>query len=57
MARKREPQHLAIATFVLAVLIALGGLGTVVFGIGKDVGAYEERLAQLERDRLLPPSR
>lgn len=49
MAKKSQPQHLAIATFLLALLGVLGTAGVVVFNAGKDVGAYEERLARLER--------
>lgn len=49
MARKRDTQHLGTATFALTLLGVLGAAGMVIFGIGKDVGAYEERLAQLER--------
>lgn len=49
MAKKAQTKHLGIATFVLAALCALGGAGVLVFNVGKDVGAYEERLVQLER--------
>ena len=57
MARKRDPQHLAIATFALAAIGALGVLGSAIFEIGKDVGAYEERLARLERGADRPEQR
>jgi hypothetical protein len=49
MAKKAHTQHLAVWTFVLAALCALGGAGVLVFNVGKDIGAYEERLVQLER--------
>lgn len=51
MARKRDTQHLAVTAIVLTAIGMLGVAGMVIFSIGKDVGAYEERLAQLERDR------
>ena len=49
MAKKDKPQDVAVPGFWLLVLGALGTAGLVVFNFGKDVGAYEERLAQLER--------
>lgn len=40
-----------VPTFALALLIALGGLCTAVFFAGWYVGAQDEKMAQLERDR------
>ena len=51
MARKRDTQHLAVTAIALTAIGMLGVAATAIFSIGKDVGAYEERLAQLERDR------
>ena len=49
MAKKSRQFDSGIAAFALALAVAAAGLCLFIFNVGKDVGKYQERIAQLER--------
>jgi len=57
MAKKSNRFDYGMAGLLLTALMGLGSLGLLIFHVGKDVGVYEERLAQLEqRVELVSPN-